>query len=94
MNLDVLRNLIPGAPLWLVCVLLLLPMLPNIWGIWHSGTRRFNTPQEQMGWISLNTLLPCLGGLIYIFVGRKRSMPPLPPEKDAARTNWPTGKPR
>ncbi len=77
-NLQALEGLIPGAPLWLTCIIIFLPTLPGFWAIWHSTTRRFATVQEQIAWIGLSMLVPVIGGLVYILFGRKRALPPLP----------------
>ena len=56
----------------LAIVLLLIPILPNLWSIWHVFHCDFPTPQEKMGWVAAAIFLPVLGGLLYIFWGRKR----------------------
>ena len=49
-----------------------LPTLPNLWSIWHSWCHDFNgdMPKKSL-WLVLTVFLPVLGGLIYIFAGRK-----------------------
>lgn len=53
-------------------LLLLLPVLPNLWSIQHAFHREFSSPQEKMGWIAAAVFIPVFGGLAYIFFGRKR----------------------
>lgn len=57
--------------------LLALPMLPNLWGIWHAYRHRFKGQAEQMIWIVVCVFLPVLGGLAYLLVGRARAMKPV-----------------
>lgn len=64
---------LPG-PLWLKLPLLLLPMLPNLWGIWHISRRGFTGPEGSPGsnivWLAVCVFVPVMGGLAYIFFGR------------------------
>ncbi len=53
----------------------LIPILPNLWGIWHIFRNDFPTGQEKMGWIGACIFLPILGGIAYIFIGKKRILP-------------------
>ncbi len=64
---------LPPSQLLLILVLLTLPILPNLWAIWHSIHSVFATDQEKMIWIAVCVLLPVLGGLAYLFWGRKRA---------------------
>ena len=57
---------------WLV---LALPILPNLWSIWHVRARTFPTEQEKSLWFLLAIFIPVLGGIIYIFWGRRRACP-------------------
>ncbi len=63
---------IPQDKLLLAIPLLLLPILPNLWSIWHIHKHEFSTPQERMAWIVAQVILPVLGGLGYFLIGRKR----------------------
>lgn len=56
----------------LIGCLLLLPILPNLWAIWHIFHCDFNTGAEKMGWLFVAMFLPVLGGLVYLFWGRKK----------------------
>jgi hypothetical protein len=64
------------TPLQLVLVIaiLTLPIIPNLWAIWHIFHHDFATPVEKKGWIFLNVFLPVFGGIIYAFVGRRRTV--------------------
>ncbi len=63
---------IPQDKLLLVLPFLLLPILPNIWAIWHLYKNEFSTPQERAAWLVAQVMLPVVGGLGYILFGRKR----------------------
>lgn len=63
----------PMSQLLLILALLSLPILPNLWAIWHAFHVTFPTDQEKMVWIALGVFVPVLGGLIYLFWGRKRA---------------------
>ncbi|MFO7818505.1 MAG: PLD nuclease N-terminal domain-containing protein [Thermodesulfobacteriota bacterium] len=54
-------------------ILIIVPILPNLWAIWHIFRCDFNTPQEKMAWLALAVFLPVLGGLAYLFWGKKRA---------------------
>jgi hypothetical protein len=65
---------IPQDTLLLAAPLLLLPILPNLWAIWHLYKREFPTPQERAAWLVAQVLVPVLGGLAYILFGRNRAI--------------------
>lgn len=73
MPIDFLAFL-PG-PLPIKLALLALPMLPNLWGIWHAYRHRFDG-QKQIIWMAVCVFVPVIGGLAYIFIGRKQSLNP------------------
>lgn len=60
--------------LWLI--LLAIPILPNLWCIWHAYSRDFNNPNERMIWMGVGVFLPVVGGLLYLLIGRRRARPP------------------
>lgn len=60
---------------WWQWLVLALPILPNLWSIWHVRTRAFPSDQEKALWFAAAVFVPVLGGLAYIFVGRRRSTP-------------------
>ncbi|GAB6060235.1 PLD nuclease N-terminal domain-containing protein [Desulfonatronum parangueonense] len=64
---------LPPSQLILILALLALPILPNLWAIWHSFHADFATHQEKMVWIAVSVFVPVLGGLAYLFWGRKRA---------------------
>lgn len=70
-----LTSTIGGYPLWLFFVLAL-PVFINFWAIAHAFYRNFPTVQEKMVWLCLAVFVPVLGGLIYLFAGRKRGTKP------------------
>lgn len=53
--------------------LLAIPILPNLWSIWHAFHREFESVQEKQIWIMVATMLPVFGALAYIFFGIRRS---------------------
>lgn len=63
---------LPASQLILILVLLTLPILPNLYAIWHSFHADFSTHQEKMVWIAVSVFVPVLGGLAYLIWGRKR----------------------
>ncbi|MDR2051187.1 MAG: PLD nuclease N-terminal domain-containing protein [Deltaproteobacteria bacterium] len=64
---------LPG-PLGFKLLLLFLPMLPNLWGIWHAYRHNFADPAVRMLWLCVCVFLPVLGGLAYLFAGRGRAL--------------------
>lgn len=60
---------------WWHALLWLIPILPNFWSIWDIWNHSFITPERRMYWLLLAVFVPVLGGLIYIFAGRKQAMP-------------------
>lgn len=63
---------IPPDRLLLALPLLLVPILPNLWAIWHLYKNEFPTPQERAAWLVAQIILPVVGGLGYILFGRSR----------------------
>ncbi|MDY7002314.1 MAG: PLDc N-terminal domain-containing protein [Thermodesulfobacteriota bacterium] len=61
----------------LFLVLLAVPILPNLWSIWHAFYRDFPSPTEKMIWLGLAVFIPVLGGLAYIIWGRRRGRKPV-----------------
>lgn len=57
---------------WWYWGLLTLPILPNLWSIWHVRGHEFPTPQEQSLWFLAVVFVPVIGGMAYILVGRRR----------------------
>lgn len=62
----------PTLPIWLNAAIIFVPALLNIWSIWHAFSHKFPTPVEQLGWMGLGVFVPVLGGIIYLFIGRRR----------------------
>lgn len=60
--------------LGLICLGLLIPILPNLWAIWHAFHSDFATAEEKMSWVAAAVFLPVLGGLLYLFLGRRRTL--------------------
>lgn len=66
--------------------LLALPILPNLWGIWHAFYHDFPHPQERLIWMGVCVFVPVIGGLAYLIFGLRRSRKfqssPLPPSEE------------
>lgn len=60
---------------WWHVLVAFIPMLPNLWGIWDIWTHSFPTAEQRMYWLLLVVFVPVLGGIIYIFTGRKQAKP-------------------
>jgi len=59
---------------WWYWALLALPILPNLWSIWHVNTHRFAKYTERLLWLLACIFVPCLGGLAYMLFGRPRAL--------------------
>ncbi|WP_022662798.1 PLD nuclease N-terminal domain-containing protein [Paucidesulfovibrio longus] len=44
----------------------------SIYSIWDAFHRNFKTTGEKMAWVQLAVLVPFLGGLAYLFFGKRR----------------------
>lgn len=42
------------------------------WAIWDAFKREFKSTGEKMAWIQVAVLIPFLGGLTYLFLGKRR----------------------
>lgn len=60
------------SPLLMIAALAL-PILPNLWCIWHAYGHEFNTPAEKYGWMLAGVFLPVAGGLVYLLFGWRRA---------------------
>ena len=52
-----------------------LPILPNLWCIWHASRHDFPMPDERKRWIRAGTFAPVIGGILYLAVGMRRARP-------------------
>lgn len=59
---------------WWHIALLALPILPNMWSIWHVRNHEFATEQEKSLWFLLGVFVPVIGGIVYLCVGRRRAL--------------------
>lgn len=56
---------------WWHVLLALLPILLNLWGLWHVWSHDFGGDfQRKVLWLLCCVFLPVLGGLIYLVAGR------------------------
>lgn len=60
---------------WWHVLVALAPMLPAFWSIWHIWNHSFRTMQTKMLWLAFVVFVPVLGGIVYIFAGRKQARP-------------------
>lgn len=60
---------------WWHVLVALLPILPNLWSVWHICRHEFSPPEKKLYWLLLAVFVPVIGGVIYIFIGRKRALP-------------------
>ncbi len=58
---------------WWHLLLAVIPVLPNFWSIWDIWTHEFATPEKRIYWLLLAVFAPVIGGVIYIFIGRKQA---------------------
>jgi len=59
---------------WWHLAVALIPVLPNLWSVWHVWSHDFNgVMQTKIVWLLLSVFLPCIGGLAYLFIGRKQA---------------------
>jgi hypothetical protein len=54
-------------------LLLAIPAIPNLFGIWHAFNRRFPTDKERLIWLGVCVFVPVLGGLAYLLFGFRRA---------------------
>lgn len=69
--LDIFNS--PAQEIVLWTIVLLLPILPNLWCIWHAYRHEFDSPVEKFGWMGAGVFIPVLGGLAYLLIGRRRT---------------------
>ncbi len=72
----------PPEYLVLYLALFLVPIVPNLWSIWHVYNRDFPSVQEKMIWIGIAIFIPVLGGLGYLLFGMRRSKKTEPQQPD------------
>ena len=53
--------------------LLALPILPNLWTIWHAMRHDFPGEREKYWWTLGAVFVPVLGGVAYLLFGLRRS---------------------
>jgi hypothetical protein len=59
---------------WWHAALAVAPMLPTLWSIRHICAHKFENPQQRALWLVLVVFVPVVGGLAYIFSGRKKAL--------------------
>ena len=52
--------------------LLALPILPNLWAIWHARRHEFPGEREKYWWTLGAVVVPLRGGLAYLLFGLRR----------------------
>jgi len=73
---------------WMVA--LSLPIIPNLWCIWHASRHDFPNPNERVLWIRTGTFAPIIGGVLYLTVGMRRARPIQ--NKEGSSPSGPKGK--
>ncbi|MDR3073860.1 MAG: hypothetical protein LBV01_03920 [Deltaproteobacteria bacterium] len=73
-------------------LVLSLPILPNLWCIWHASRHSFPGPNEQTHWVRAGVFAPVIGGILYLLIGMRRARPLPAPGEDNAKAV--AGKPR
>ena len=53
-------------------LILLLPMVPTFWAIVDIAYRDFGTLKKKALWGAVIVFVPCLGGLVYLILGRRQ----------------------
>lgn len=54
-------------------MLLVLPIIPNMWALNHCFHHDFPTEKEKFRWMMACVFLPCIGGIAYFLVGRRHA---------------------
>ncbi|HDD43985.1 MAG TPA: PLDc_N domain-containing protein [Candidatus Desulfofervidus auxilii] len=55
----------------LLIIIFLLPMVPNFWAIIELFLKRTSRLYLKTFWLGVVIFIPCLGGLSYLFFGRR-----------------------
>lgn len=53
----------------------MLPVIINLWAIYHAMRHNFPKDGERGLWVALAIFLPILGGVLYFIFGFRRSLP-------------------
>ena len=59
---------------WWHVLVVMFPMIPTLWSILHIWGHEFENPQQRALCLVLVVFLPIVGGIIYIFTGRKKAL--------------------
>lgn len=60
---------------WWHIVIMLIPMLPTFWSIYNIWNSTFPRPEARMLWLVFVIFVPVIGGIVYIFTGRRNAVP-------------------
>ncbi len=58
---------------WWHFAVLILPILPNLYSIWHIRKHYFQSEQEKSLWFMLAVFVPVFGGIGYLLFGLKKA---------------------
>lgn len=75
--MEALLSAMPEWPLIIKLAILTLPMIPNLWGIWHAYRHSFENQTTRVIWMCICVFLPVIGGVAYLLMGRPKAMPPV-----------------
>ncbi len=70
-------SVMSAGQMLLLALVVIVPITPNLWAIWHCFHRDFPSVNEKMIWLGLAVFVPVVGGLGYLLIGRKRGKKPL-----------------
>lgn len=59
---------------WWHALVILAPILPNFWCIWHIWNHEFEPPERRIYWLVLTVFVPVIGWMLYIAIGRKQAL--------------------
>jgi hypothetical protein len=59
----------------IIMVVLAIPLIPTFWAILDIPKRQFNNTKQKLIWFFTVSTLPCIGAVLYIFIGRRRTVP-------------------
>lgn len=67
-------EMLANLPPWFMGVLAvtMICLCISFWAIYHAYWREFPTIQEKLIWLVAAVFVPFIGGLAYLFWGRKR----------------------
>lgn len=59
----------------LLLLIFSIPLIPTFWAILDIPKRRFASTKRKVLWFLTVSSLPCVGAVLYIFLGRRSTEP-------------------